>query len=118
MNYTIINRTPNFRPNHIQRVNEEKVGIASITRDIYKDLLDVFSLLHERLRSYSDKVDFSRVLGNVLGIIKERKTELARIKKMEDMKNSAGFTLISLIIIFGIIGLSFITFLLIKGILY
>ena len=116
--FTIINRNTNFRPNYVQRVNEDKVNIANITNNIHKNLLEVFSLLHERLRTTSDSVDFNRVVDNVLGIIRERKAELVRIKRLEDMKQNAGFTLISIIIILGIVGFSFITFLLIKNILY
>jgi len=118
MNYTIANRKLNPKPNHIHRVNEDKTNIASISKDINKHLLEVFSLLRERLKTVSDKLDFERVVSNVLNIIRERKIELARVKRLEDMKTNAGFTLISIIIILGIIGFSFITFLIIKGILY
>ncbi len=118
MNYTIINRPTSFRPNHVQRGNEQKTNIASISGDIHKELLEVFSLLHERLRTTSDKLDFNRVIENVLGIIREKKAELARIKRLEEMKANAGFTLVSIVIVLGIIGFSFITFFVIKGILY
>ena len=118
MNYTIVNRQTNFKANHVQRVNEEKVGIANISKDIHKNLLEVFSLLHERLKTYSDKLDFTRIVENVLGIVRARKAELVRVKRLEDMKVNAGFTLISIIIVLGIVGFSFITFFIIKGILY
>lgn len=118
MNYTIINRETNFRPNHIQRVNENNTTVASISEDINKNLLEIFSLLRERLKTVSDRVDFERVVSNVLDIIRERKIELARVKRLEDMKANAGFTLISIIIAFGIIGLFLIMFLIAKSILY
>ena len=118
MNYTIVNRKTNFKSDSVQRVNEENVGVASISGYIYKDLLDVFDLLHGRLRTYSDKLDFERVANISTDIIRERKAKLARIKRLEEMKNSAGFTLISIIIVLGIVGFSFITFFVIKGILY
>ena len=118
MNYTILNRKTNVRSNYVHRVNEEKMGIASISKDVYKDLLDEFDLLHERLKTTSDRLDFERVANISTGIIRERKAELARVKRLEDIKTNAGFTLISIIIILGIVGFSFITFLVIKGMLY
>lgn len=118
MNYSIINRETKFRPNHIQRINEEKTNVASISKDINKNLLEVFSLLRERLKTVSDKLDFERVVSNVLNIIRERKIELARVKRLEDMKANAGFTLISIIITLGIVCFSFIAFLIIKSILH
>ncbi len=118
MNYTIINREAKVRPNHIQRVKEERTNIASISEDINKNLLEVFSLLRERLKTVSDRVDFERVVSNVLNVIRKRKIELARVKRLEDMKANAGFTLISIIIAFGIIGLVLIMFLIAKSILY
>lgn len=116
--FTIINRPTNFVPNYVHRVSEEKMKISNITDDTHKGLLEIFSLLRERLKTTSDSVDFNRVVQNVLGIIKERKTELMRIKKLEDMKKNAGFTLVSIIIIFGIVSFSFVVFLLFKNILY
>lgn len=118
MNYTIENKGFNPKPNHIYRVNEEKTNIASISKDINKNLLEVFSLLRERLKTSSDKLDFERAVSNVLNIIRERKIELARVKRLEDMKTNAGFTLISIVVILGIVGLSLIMFLIIKNILY
>ena len=118
MNYTIINRKTNFKPNQVQRINEEKTNIASISKKINKDLLEVSPLLHERLRTYSDKIDFDRVVINCLDIIKEKDMKLTRLKRLEAMKANAGFTLITVIIVFGIIGISLITFLIIKGILH
>lgn len=118
MNFTNINRNTNFRPNHVQRVNEEKVSIANISRNNCKDLIEVFTLLHERLRTISDKLDFERVVSNALNIIRERKEELIRIKRLEDMKSNAGYALISIIIIFGILGFALITYIVIKNLLY
>ncbi len=118
MNYTIINRKTNFKPNQVQRINEGKTNIASISKNVNKDLLEVSPLLYERLRTYSDKLDFDRVVINCLDIINEKNIELARVKRLETMKANAGFTLITVIIVFGLIGFSFITFLIIKGIIY
>ena len=118
MNFTVINRKTNFRPNHVQRVNEEKTSIANIPRNINKDLLEVFTLLHERLRTISDKLDFERVVDSALNIIRERNEELIRIKKLENMKSNAGYALISIIIIFGIIGFALIAYIVIKNMLY
>ena len=118
MNYTIIGREFRSKPNTALGVNEEKMGIARISKSTLKDLLEIFSLLHERLKTYSDRLDFARIAEYALGIIRERKAKLARVKRLEDMKAKAGFTLISIVIVLGIVGFSFITFFVIKGILY
>lgn len=118
MNYTIENRRANFRPNHAQRIDEEKVGIASISKNIHKDLLEVYPLINERLRTTSDKLDLERVAPSVRDIINKGKENLARVKRLEGIKTNAGFTLISIIIVLGIVSFSFITFFVIKGILY
>lgn len=116
MNYTIIRRETKF--NLVQRINEQETNIASISQDIQKDLLEIYPLINERLRTTSDKLDLERIVPEALNIKKEKKAELARVKRLEDMKVNAGFTLISIIIVLGIVGFSFVTFFVIKGILY
>ena len=115
MSYTI--KRENIKFKHAQGLNEEKTNIASVSPEMCKNILEIYGLINERLRTTSDRLDFERVANISASIMKEKKEELARVKKLEDMKTNAGFTLISIIIILGIVGFSFITFLVIKGIL-
>lgn len=116
-NHTIINRNLNIRPNSVMRVYEEKTKLADIDKKTSDQFIEMFSLLHERLNTISDMIDFKRKIITVQNIIRERNQELIRIKRMENMKNNTGFVLTSIIIIFGIIGLSLITFLVTKSII-
>ena len=118
MNYTIVNRKTNFRSDYVQRVNENKVNVISIKKREHEDLLEVFSLLYERLRTYSDRIDFSRVVDNAMVIIRKRKQELVRVKRIDDMRQNAGFMLAYIIIFFGIMGLSFLAFIIAWNMLY
>ena len=117
-NNVFVNRSFNPRPNSAIRLNEEKTRFANVDKKTFGDLLEVFSLLHERLKTFSDKLDFERTIGNVFDIIRERKAELIRVKRLEDMKNNAGYALTSIIFVFGVISFVFATYIIIKNMLY
>ena len=118
MDYTVINRKVNFRSNYGQRINEKMVNISHISKEELAYLTKRSYILYERLPSYTDSLNYKRILNISSDIMKKQEEELIRKKKLDNMKNNAGYTLISIIVIMGIVIFSFLTFLLIRDMLH
>ena len=103
----IINRPLKFRPNSIAKVNELNTKFASIDKNTSKGLIKIFNYLQGKLDTLSNMNSIEESLKSV-----QKNNNFKRTKKLE---TTSGFTLTYIIIYFGIIGISFLAFLVAKS---
>lgn len=105
MNYKIIPETPNFRT--VTPVSN-KTSISPISSEVLEKIVNTFNKLKDRINEALDRNSFLQNLSSA------RREAIIRVRKLPN----AGFALISIITIAGILIFTAIAFVIIKNILY
>ena len=106
-----------LNPNRVEIVTE-RTTIANIPRQTLEEITEKTNLVNEKIEGPTTKEGLKNIGAEVNSYIETRNAAIVRTKKLEETSTKAGFAFTSLLMIVGLLGITFIMFLTISNLIH